>query len=259
MPHFSGQQSAFEELKNHLVTAPVLAYPDFSKPFNLDTDASNTGIGAVLSQCDEEGRERVIAYASRLLSKPERSYCVTRRELLAVVVLTKHFRHCLLGRQFTLRTDHGSLTWLRNFKEPEGQMARWLEQLQEFNFNIVHRQGKRHANADALSRRPCHQCGRPSHGLEIPVAATSLSGGEDISMLQKEDDTLKPVIQAIQGGERSSAANIKKFSRETRRLFQLWDQLTFRGNTLYRLYETKRKCSRSFAAACAKVKEGRGP
>ena len=112
---------------------------------------SNTGIGAVLSQLDEEGRERAIAFGSRVLSKPERQYCVTRRELLAVVTFTRHFRYFLLGRPFTLRTDNGLLTWLTNFKEPEGQMARWLERFQEFEFNIVHRQGKKHINADSLS------------------------------------------------------------------------------------------------------------
>ena len=138
----------------------MLTYPDYSKPFILDTDASDTGIGAVLSQTDSEGGERVVAYASRLLSKPERQYCVTRRELLAVVTFTRHFRPFLLGRPFVLRTDHGSLTWLRNFKEPEGQMARWLEHLQEFNFRIEHRQGRKHSNAGSLSRLPCRQCGR---------------------------------------------------------------------------------------------------
>jgi hypothetical protein len=128
-------QTAFDKLRDCLCSSPILCYPDFSRPFLLDTDASDSGIGAVLSQLDE-GRERVVAYASRLLSKPERQYCVTRRELLAVVVFTRHFRPFLLGRQFTLRTDHGSLTWLRNFKEPEGQMARWLEQLQEYDFPL---------------------------------------------------------------------------------------------------------------------------
>ena len=129
----------------------VLVFPDFTKPFLLDTDASNTGIGGVLSQLDEEGKEHVIAFASRILSKSERRYCVTRRELLAVVVFTEQFRPYLLGREFTLRTDHGSLSWLQSFKEPEGQLARWLEKLQEYHFNIVHRPGRKHANADALS------------------------------------------------------------------------------------------------------------
>ena len=80
----------------------MLAYSDYSKPFILDTDASDRGIGAVLSQEGEDGKERVIAYASRLLSKPERRYCVSRRELLAVVHFTKHFSSFLLGRKFKL-------------------------------------------------------------------------------------------------------------------------------------------------------------
>ena len=78
-------QTAFDTLREHLCCAPILAYPDFRKPFILDTDASNSGIGGVLSQIGDDGRERVIAYGSRLLTKPERQYCVTRRELLAVL------------------------------------------------------------------------------------------------------------------------------------------------------------------------------
>ena len=91
--------------------------------FVLDTDVSNEGIGAVLSQV-EDGKETVIAYASRLLSKAERAYCVTRRELLAVVAFIQHFRAYLLGRHFVIRTDHGSLTWLRSFRNPESQLVR---------------------------------------------------------------------------------------------------------------------------------------
>jgi len=84
--------AAFKELRNKLTTAPVLAFPDYNRPFLLDTDASNFGIGAVLSQLQDDGTERVIAYASRVLTKPERRYCVTRRELLAVVTVMQHFR-----------------------------------------------------------------------------------------------------------------------------------------------------------------------
>ena len=80
-------------------------------------------MGAVLSQMDE-GQERVVAYASKALSKSERRYCVTRKELLAVVYFTKYFKHYLYGRKFTLRTDHNSLRWLTDFKSPEGQFAR---------------------------------------------------------------------------------------------------------------------------------------
>ena len=135
----SESEAAFQEIRHRLTTAPVLAFPDYTRPFILDTDASDTGIGAVLSQVLEEGGERVIAYGSRVLSKQERRYCVTRRELLAVVSFLQHFRPYLLGRPFLIRTDHGSLTWLSNFKEPEGQLAHWLECMQEFDFTISHR------------------------------------------------------------------------------------------------------------------------
>ena len=91
-------------------SAPLLIFPDFRKPFILDTDASvqYIGIGAMLSQTDAEGKERVIAYRSCLLSKSERKYCVTRSELLAVVVFTHQFRSYLFGHQFILGMDHCS-------------------------------------------------------------------------------------------------------------------------------------------------------
>ena len=104
-------QTAFDHLKECLTTAPVLAFPDFNKTFILNTDTSDAGIGAALSQLDDQNKERVIAYAS----KPERRYCATRKELLSVITFIHHFRPFLLGNKFVLRTDHGTLTWLANF------------------------------------------------------------------------------------------------------------------------------------------------
>ena len=100
--------------------------------FILDTDASQEGLGAVLSQ---EG-ERVIAYARRVLTKAERQYCATRREMLGVVWAVRNFRSYLWGRHFIVRTDHNSLQWLRSFKELQGQVARWLDILAEYDFVI---------------------------------------------------------------------------------------------------------------------------
>ena len=145
---------SFQQLKVALVSATVLAYPHSAEPFPLDTDASNVGIGAVLSQV-HYGDERVIAYYSRALSKPQRNYCTTRRKLLAVVRAIENFHPYLYGRKFTVRTDHASLQWLLSFKNLEGQLARWLQKLQSYDFCIAYRAGKIHQNADALSRRPC--------------------------------------------------------------------------------------------------------
>ncbi|CAI5670379.1 unnamed protein product [Oreochromis niloticus] len=149
-------QAAFDELKCRLTSAPVLGYPLDHGKMILDTDASDTGIGAVLSQM-QQGVERVLAYGSRNLSRTEQNYCTTRRELLAVVDFTSHFLQYLLGRPFKVRTDHSSLRWLTKMKEPEGQLARWLEKLAEYDLGIIHHPGRVHTNADSLSRRPCRQ------------------------------------------------------------------------------------------------------
>ena len=145
---------SFKTLKQVLSTPPILAMPCDSGDFILDTDASDRAIGAVLSQ-RQDGVERVVAYASRALDRREQNYCVTRKELLAIVHFMKYFRQYLLGREFKVRTDHAALSWLRTTPEPIGQQARWLEQMEEFCFTIEHRPGVRHGNADALSRRPC--------------------------------------------------------------------------------------------------------
>ena len=143
----------------------------------LDTDASDEAIGAGLSQV-QDGREKVIAYASRRLNSAECIYCITRRELLAVVAFVKQFRPHILGRHFVIRTDHAALQWLRRVPEPIGQQARWQEQLEEYDFDIVHRAGGQHGNADAMNRRPCDRtrCCRTVGALSAQVtAADSLS------------------------------------------------------------------------------------
>ncbi len=177
--------AAFRQLKAALIHAPVLAYPDPNQPFLVDTDASNVGVGAVLSQRGEAG-ERVVTYYSCSPSRPEINYCITRQELLAVVLAVHHFRPYLLGTKFALRTDHGSLTWMLNFHQPEGQVARWLEILQEYDFEVQQRPGQYHDNSDALSRRPCladecRYCGRQEErGLGPSSAAVGPgdSGGD---------------------------------------------------------------------------------
>ena len=150
-------QTAFNKLKELLTTAPILAYPDNNAKFILDTDASSCGLGAVLSQV-QNGEEKVIAYASRTLNKHQAKYCTTYKELLAVITFIRQFRHFLWGRHFTVRTDHASLIWLKNFKNPEGMLARWLSILETYDFSIIHRSGGFHGNADSSSRQSASYC-----------------------------------------------------------------------------------------------------
>ena len=233
-------QSAFSNLRQRLVTAPTLAFPNYDLPFVLDTDASDVGIGAVLSQRQKDGSEHVVAYASRTLSRPERRYCVTRRELLAVVTFVQHFRPYLLGQEFILRTDHGSLMWLTNFKEPEGQLARWLECLQEFNFETVHRPGKKHGNADALSRRPCSQCGRDETdqaGYRTISTLLEDRSPNEIRKLQLDDPITGPVLRALEADTHLEPVTIARGGPEVRRLHQLWNRLLVEEGVLKRKYD----------------------
>jgi hypothetical protein len=148
---------ACQQLKQALVSAPVLVMPDYNKPFIIQTDASGVGIGAVLCQLHEvDGKmvEKPTAYVSRGLKKHEKNYSVTHLELLAVVWSLKQFRHYVLGKKFLLQTDHIALESIRKTKDLSGRMARWILVLQEYEFDVQYRKGKENANADALSRLP---------------------------------------------------------------------------------------------------------
>ena len=102
----------------------------------------------------QDGKERSVCYASKSLSKSQTKYSATRRELLALVTFTRHFRDHLLGQKFTIVTDHSALQWLHSFKYPDGITARWLEKLAPFDYEVRHRSSKSIGHADGLSRIP---------------------------------------------------------------------------------------------------------
>ncbi|KAI5725816.1 hypothetical protein M8J77_020471 [Diaphorina citri] len=238
---------SFEALKRELSQAPVLHYPVPGKPFVLDTDASNTGIGAVLSQINN-GSETPVAYFSRALSKPERNYCVTRKELLGLVAATKHFHKYLYGQKFTLRTDHASLKWLLQFKNPEGQIARWIEQLlQSYDFEIKHRAGKSHSNADAFSRRPCKpeckHCARVEEREVVTVRRVTVEPDagwteEELEKEQREDPDLGPVIEYKERDVKPLWRDVSDLSEAAKSYIVQWDSLVLESGVLKRRWES---------------------
>lgn len=145
------QQDSFENLKLAITKAPVLVRPDFTLPFQIHADASNFAVGAVLTQV-QNGEEHPICFTSRVLSKAERNYTVTEKECLAVIAAVEKMRPYVQGYHFTVITDHASLKWLNNLKDPSGRLARWATKLQAYDFEIVHRRGVEHKVPDALSR-----------------------------------------------------------------------------------------------------------
>ena len=184
-----------------LCSAPILSLPDFSLPFTIYTDASNLGLGAVLSQQRGE-HEHVIAYGSRTLTAAEKNYSTTEKECLAIVWTVNHWRPYLLVKAFEVVTDHQSLTWLQGLKEPKGRLARWVLTLQEYEFVVKHRPGKLHSNADTLSRFPRTSTPPvPEWNFEetrmTGVAATEVHlswSREEIIRAQQDDPSISLVI-----------------------------------------------------------------
>lgn len=145
-------QTSFEKLKDALASAPLLTHPDFSKRFFIQCDASMSGVGSVLFQISDDGKENPIAYLSQKLTKAQRNYSVTELECLAAVLSVKKFRAYIEGMPFSIITDHASLKWLMEQRDLCGRLARWSLKLQGFDFTIEHRQGKMMVVPDALSR-----------------------------------------------------------------------------------------------------------
>ena len=238
--------------------------------FVLDTDASGESIGAVLSQKSEEGDEKVIAYYSKVLSRTERQYCVTRRELLAVVQAVSHFHRYLYGQNFKIRTDHSAHQWLLRFRHLEGQVARWMEILGEYDFKIEFRPGRGHQNADAMSRRPCfnHNCKhcdrietregilqennedvkgevRSSTSENLIARVVQTENGlikeitkEELRNRQVQDPCIGPIMRWLaRSSHRPEWGDLSTESEETKVLWAQWDSLTLREGILYRLWE----------------------
>jgi transposase InsO family protein len=147
------QENAFTELRDQLCTEPLLQHPDFTRPFLLTTDASGYAIGGILSQ-GEIGKDRPIAYASRLLNGAEQNYSTIEKESLAIIYCVNHFRPYLYGNQFIILTDHKPLEWLHSVKDPTSRLIRWRLKLAEYDYKVMYKAGKMNCNADALSRNP---------------------------------------------------------------------------------------------------------
>ena len=189
--------NSFENLKQRLLEPPVLAHARFEgiEQFILQTDASLSGLGFVLSQI-HHGHERVIAYASRSLKSAERNYTVTELEALAVVGVNKFSTYLEHNNKFKIITDHQALKWLFGQKHSSGRLARWSLFLQAYSYEIEHRPGKKLANADALSR---------IHSQESQTKSVSTVKSEQLSSITP--DVLPEVSNQIHFNELPYNAN----------------------------------------------------
>ena len=196
------QQNAFVKLRNALISAPILIFPDFTKQFRLDTDGSKFGLGIVLSQQSSTSKlYHVVAYGSRATNSNEANYSAPKLELLAVLYGCEHFRPYLLGRRFLLVTDHRALLWLVSTPKPPATLARWILRLSEFDFAIKHRAGTKHTNADALSRPPFATHAAKSYVNFLEHVELEGFTNQQLRKLQRDDSALRPFFAYLENKE----------------------------------------------------------
>lgn len=200
------QRDAFLRLSKAITDAASLQLPDLNRPFVVQTDASNSGLGAVLLQ-EHDGVLRPVAFASRTLTAAERNYSVTEKECLAIIFALKKFNMYLDGASFQIQTDHQALSWLKNLQNPAGRLARWALTLQAYDYSIAYRKGATNVVADALSRAPLQVLPTETEpkfvGLTDIVADTSesrwgtLVSRADLHKAQQEDGLCRRVCERL--------------------------------------------------------------
>ena len=255
------QQNAFEMLIEILTSDPVLGYADYSLPFVVHTDASGTGLGAVLYQ--KQGKSlRPIAYASRCLKKSERNYPAHKLEFLALKwAVTEKFYDYLYGQKFEVHTDNNPLTYILTTAKLDATSHRWLAALSIFDFSLMYRSGKKNIDADVLSRmystaEPSEpvmlqsqevrelcasmRCDRPPvlqcqlHSFEAGKDKGSSMQPVNVKQMQMEDTAVKFAFSLVQDGRKPNKVDFKHKDTETRRLLHQWKRLKIVDGLLYR-------------------------
>lgn len=239
----------FRKLKECLVTAPVLVYADFQKPFILEIDASHCGLGAVLSQ-ECNGKVRPVAFASRGLRPTERNmsnYSSMKLEFLALKwAVTEKFREYLTGAQCVVYTDNNPLCHLETAKLGAVEQ-RWASQLASFNLQFRYRPGSKNRNADALSRQyvrsremtePLVSEDEDSAGgfvgVQSEVAAFPGLGSANLSSLQQLDPVIGPFWRQWKEGIPLGASERAQLPKGTQELFRQWSKVEENDSVLYR-------------------------
>ena len=210
---------AFSVLKQKLSSKPVLSFPKLGEPFVVEVDASNHAVGGVLSQVGNDDCLHPVVYFSTALQSSQKNWSATTKEAFALVCAVRHWQVYLSGTTFVLNSDHNPLTHLREQKDPRGKFARWLAELEEFDYSIQYIPGKFNIKADALSRNKAASDIQPSTEFEEHIYA--LFGSKDGFRVQlREEQSKDPLIsdatKCVLNGEKISKGKLKRVQLQLR-------------------------------------------
>jgi len=217
-------QRAFNELKRRLTSKPVLAHPDFGKPFIIETDASEEAIGISLHQTNAKNEKHPVAYDGRKLSAAERRYPVHEKELLAIKEALRVWRHYIAGKKTLVLTDHQSLRYMNSIRNPSGRMARWIDEFQEYDLDIQYRKGSEAVVPDALSRRPDFMSRKSEEEVLTALAAEGIREDQARKMApelltaandaqareSREEEWLRGLRELLEGKESTVSTAVRR-------------------------------------------------
>ena len=266
------QKKAFREIIDILTHPPILAYADYRLPFKLHTDASCSGLGAVLYQ-QQDGVDRVVAYASRSLKPSERNYPAHKLEFLALKwAVTEKFNDYLYGTEFEAVTDNNPLTYVLTTAKLDATGQRWVAALSAYNFYLTYRRGINNADADGLSRKVSHHTESEKfpevlkaiaasvnaseqevsfvHSLVLPdsseegerieqevppeLLSTTALKTNDWSKAQRQDRTISHLLEYMSLGYKPTARQIE-IAKLDKRYFKEWKKLRIEDGVLLRV------------------------
>ncbi len=212
-------ESAFNNLKQQLISRPVLAFPQLGSPFVVEVDASDYAAGGVLSQLSDDNTLHPVAYFSTAFKGSQRNWAAISKEAFALVLAIRHWHVYLAGTSFVLNSDHNPLVHLRKQKDPTGKFARWISELEEYNYTVKYIRGKDNAKADLLSRNEFASSDQPDSLFDNKIYATAVDNASFIEQLQTEqtaDPLISQTIHLILQGQRITKGRYKRIQNQLR-------------------------------------------
>ena len=215
----SSCEAAFQELKQHLMCEPILAFPQLNKPFVVEVDASDYAAGGILSQIGDDNVLHPIAYFSTSFTGSQCNWAPVTKEAFALVLAVRHWHVYLSGTEFTLRSDHNPLVHLRNQKDPRGKFGRWIAQLEEYSYTVEYIRGKDNIKADFFSRNQAANSNQPSSLFDDKVHATNINNIvfiEQLKQEQKADPIISKTKGLIENGDTITQGRLKRVRKQVR-------------------------------------------